>query len=125
MAQITTIIPTYRRPKLLQRTIRSVLGQTCNDFEISIFDNASDDCTAAVVRELARYDPRIKYHCHSQNIGIIRNFAYGMKQVSSPFINLLSDDDILLPNFFETAIRSFESNSETMLFVGGLIETDL
>ncbi|MGO9607083.1 MAG: glycosyltransferase family 2 protein [Candidatus Binataceae bacterium] len=125
MSQITTIIPTYRRPKLLQRAIRSVLAQTYSDFEISIFDNASDDDTAAAVRELARYDARIKYHCHSENIGIIRNFGYGMKRVSSPFFNLLSDDDILLPNFFETAIRSFVSNPEAMLFVGGLIETDL
>ncbi len=125
MTQVTTIIPTYRRPKLLQRAIRSVLAQTYNDFEIFIFDNASDDDTVAAVRELARYDPRIKYYCHSHNIGIIRNFAYGMKQVSSPFFNLLSDDDILLPSFFETAIRSLESNPRAMLFVGGLIETDL
>jgi len=125
MAQITTIIPTYRRPRLLQRAVRSVLGQTYADFEVFIFDNASDDNTAAVARELARHDARVKYHCHSQNIGLIRNFAYGMKQVTSPFFNLLSDDDILLPGFFETAIRSFASNPEAMLFVGGLIETDL
>jgi len=125
MAQITTIIPTYRRPKLLQRAIRSVLGQTYGDFEVCVFDNASDDNTAAVVRELARHDTRIKYHCHSQNIGLIRNFAYGMKQVTSPFFNFLSDDDLLLPNFFETAIRSFASNPDAMLFIGGLIEAYL
>jgi len=125
VATITTIVPTYRRPKLLARAIRSVLAQTYQDFEICICDNASNDDTASVVREFARDDLRIKYHCHSQNIGIIRNFAYGMKQVWSPFFDLLSDDDILRPNFFETAVRSFRSNPEAMLFVGGLIETDL
>lgn len=124
MAQITTIIPTYRRPKLLRRAVRSVLNQTYGDFEICIYDNASDDSTAAVVRELAQNDPRISYHRHSHNIGLIRNFAYGMKQVTSPFFNLLSDDDVLLPRFFETAIRSFASNSEAMLFIGAFIETD-
>src|SRR5208282_3848662 len=55
----------------------------------------------------------------------IRNFAYGMKQVTSPFFNFLSDDDLLLPNFFETAIRSFASNPDAMLFIGGLIEAYL
>ena len=34
-----------------------------------------------------------------------------MKQVT-PFFNLLSDDDVLLPRFFETAIRSFAAYSE-------------
>jgi len=124
MAQITTIIPTYRRPKLLQRAVRSVLNQTYGDFQVCIYDNASDDSTAAVVDELAQNDPRIKYHRHSQNIGLIRNFSYGMKQVTSPFFNLLSDDDVLLPRFFETAIRSFAANSEAMLFIGAFVETD-
>ena len=125
VAQITTIIPTYHRPRLLQRAVRSVLGQTYGDFEVFIFDNASDDNTAAVAHELASHDRRVKYHCHSHNIGLIRNFAYGMKQVTSPFFNLLSDDDVLLPGFFETAIRSFASNSTAMLFIGGLVEAYL
>ena len=31
---ITTIIPTYRRPKLLQRAIKSVLNQTYPHFQV-------------------------------------------------------------------------------------------
>ena len=61
---ITTIIPTYRRPKLLQRAIRSVLNQTYPHFQVCIYDNASGDDTAAVVAEIAKGDPRVKYHCH-------------------------------------------------------------
>ena len=74
MAQITTTIPTFRRPKLLQRAVRSVLNQTYGDFQVCIYDHASNDSTAAAVRELAQNDPRINYHRHSQNIGLIRNF---------------------------------------------------
>ena len=58
---ITTIIPTYRRPKLLRRAILSVLNQTYTNIQVCVFDNASGDETALVVAELARMDNRVKY----------------------------------------------------------------
>ncbi len=52
--QITTVIPTYRRPKLLRRAIESVLAQTYPHLKVTVFDNASGDETPEVVAELAR-----------------------------------------------------------------------
>ncbi len=68
---ITTIIPTYRRPKLLRRAIKSVLNQTYPHFQVCVYDNASGDETALVVDEIAKADPRVKYYCHSENIGSV------------------------------------------------------
>lgn len=39
------IIVTFNAEKLIERTINSVLSQTCNDFEIIIKDGCSDDAT--------------------------------------------------------------------------------
>src|SRR5437016_10001362 len=97
---IATIIPTYRRPKLLQRAIRSVLNQTYPHVQIRVYDNSSGDETASVVAELAKKDPRVKYHCHSQNIGSFKNFEYGLKQVDTEWFSILSDDDLILPEFY-------------------------
>jgi|GEM_PF-4090006 len=96
---ITTIIPTYRRPKLLRRAISSVLNQTYPHFQVCVYDNASGDETASVVAELSKEDPRVKYHCHAENIGATENFIYGMEHVEIPFFTLLSDDDLIFPNF--------------------------
>jgi Glycosyl transferase family 2 len=104
---ITTIIPTYRRPKLLARAIRSVLNQTFQDFQVCVYDNASGDETAEVVAEFSRRDSRVKYHCHSKNIGAMANFNYGMSEVQTAFFSLLSDDDVLLPDFYQTALEGF------------------
>jgi glycosyltransferase involved in cell wall biosynthesis len=111
---ITTIIPTYRRPKLLRRAIRSVLNQTCSSSRVCVYDNASGDGTASVVAELAKEDSRIAYYCHPANIGSIPNFQYGMKRVGTPFFSFLSDDDLLLPRFYEIALRLFEEYPEAM-----------
>ncbi|MCK5642229.1 MAG: glycosyltransferase family 2 protein [Gammaproteobacteria bacterium] len=121
---ITTIIPTYRRPKLLQRAIRSVLNQTYPHFQVCIYDNASGDDTAAVVGEIAKGDTRVKYHCHPRNIGAIANFNYGMKQVATPYFSFLSDDNFLLPHFFEDAINTLNRYPEAILFAGQTISVD-
>jgi glycosyltransferase involved in cell wall biosynthesis len=111
---ITAIIPTCRRPRLLRRAIRSVLAQTYPHFQVCVYDNASGDETASVVAELAEADPRVKYHCHPENVGGLKNFVYGMEHVDTPFFSLLSDDDILLPKFYETALEGFAKYPEAL-----------
>jgi glycosyltransferase involved in cell wall biosynthesis len=118
---ITTIIPTYRRPRLLARAIKSVLNQTYPHFQVCVYDNASGDETPEVVAEFARQDSRVKYHCHPEDIGSIPNFDYGLRQVNTPFFSLLSDDDILLPNFYRTALAGFEQYPDASFSAGATI----
>jgi glycosyltransferase involved in cell wall biosynthesis len=112
---ITTVIPTYRRPELLRRAIQSVLQQTYPHFQVCVCDNASGDETASVVAELAKADPRVKYYCHAENIGAFANFQFGLNRVETPFFSILSDDDLVLPNFYETALSAFEGRADVML----------
>jgi len=118
---ITTIIPTYRRPQLLQRAIRSVLNQTYPHFQVCVYDNASGDETFAIVAEISKGDPRVKYHCHSHNIGGIQNFNYGLQQVKTPYFSLLADDNTLLPHFFEEALDTLSRFPNAILFAGQTI----
>ena len=111
---ITTIIPTYRRPQLLKRAIQSVLKQTYPHFQVCVYDNASGDETPSVVAEIAKEDPRVKYHCHAENIGAFNNFQFGLKRVETPLFSILADDDFVLPEFYEIALAGFESYPESM-----------
>ena len=119
---ITTIIPTYRRPKQLKRAIQSVLKQTYPHFQICVYDNASGDETAQVVAALAKQDSRVHYYCHQENINSSPNFEYGMLQVKTPFFSFLSDDDILLPEFYQTALDGFEKYPEAAFSAGAVID---
>ena len=112
---VTMVIPTYRRPRLLRRAILSVLNQTHTHVRVCVYDNASGDETEAVVRELARGDDRVKYHCHPENVGAFRNFNYGMMDVKTPYFAVLSDDDIVAPTFFEKALQAFGAFPEAKL----------
>lgn len=121
---ITTFIPTYRRPSLLARAIRSVLTQSYRQFDLWVYDNASGDETAAVVEEFVRRDPRVHYHRHEHNIGAVANFSYGLERVAAPFFSILSDDDILLPRFYETALHALERHPDAMLAALQVLHVD-
>lgn len=105
---ITTIIPTFRRPALLKKAILSVLSQSHPNFQVCVYDNASGDETEEVVKELMRQDARVKYHRHPENIGMMANYQFALARVDTPYFSLLSDDDILLPTFYDTALKGFD-----------------
>ena len=118
---ITTIIPTYRRPRLLKRAVRSVLNQTFHHLQVCVYDNASGDETAEMVADLAKQDHRVKYHCQPENIGARSNFKFGMANVDTPYFSFLSDDDFLLPDFYETALEGFQNFPDAAFSAGSVI----
>jgi glycosyltransferase involved in cell wall biosynthesis len=118
---ITAVIPTYRRPKLLKRAILSVLRQTYENIQVCVYDNDSGDNTAEMVAEIANSDDRVKYHCHSTNIGMISNINYGISQVNTPLFSILSDDDVMLPDFYAEALRGLEIYPEAIFSAGSVV----
>lgn len=106
---ITTLIPTFRRPDLLRRAIESALNQTFRDLRVCVYDNASGDATADVVRRICEADSRVTYFCHPTNIGAFANFQNALAGVTTKYFSFLSDDDYLLPSFYERAVRQLES----------------
>lgn len=121
---ITTIIPTYRRPDRLKKAIQSVLDQTHPHVQVCVYDNSSSDETAEVVAAFIQKDLRVKYHCHAKDIGAGENFQYGLSHVKTPFFSFLSDDDFLLPEFYETALKGFERYPEAAFSLGAVIDVN-
>lgn len=105
---VTTFITTYRRPQLLKRALDSILAQTYPHFQVIVYDNASGDETEEIVRNYMTKDSRVMYHCHQENIGMMNNYAYAFSKINTPYFSFLSDDDYLLPSFYETALQGFQ-----------------
>lgn len=122
IARVSVIIPTYRRPLLLQRAIASVLQQTFRDFRACVFDNASGDETATVVAAASSQDARVEYNVQPENVGAFDNFVSGMQQVDTEFFSFLSDDDVLFPAFLATAVRELDRHPNAMMFAGSTLE---
>lgn len=102
MPKVSIIIPTHNRAELLQLAIKSVLGQTFQDFEIIIVDDASTDNMTDVVS--AFKDERIKLFRRDVSGGdaVARNL--GIANSKGEYIALLDDDDEWFPEKLQRQI---------------------
>ena len=50
MPFFSVVIPTYNQARYLNAAIQSVINQTCQDYEIIIVDNFSNDETQEVIK---------------------------------------------------------------------------
>ncbi|MFT6955618.1 MAG: glycosyltransferase involved in cell wall biosynthesis [Halieaceae bacterium] len=87
------------------------MRQRFDNISICVYDNASGDETESVVRELMQQDHRISYVKNDENIGCIANFYKGVEAVETDYYSILSDDDILLENFYADAMQEVEKNT--------------
>ncbi|MDH3669858.1 MAG: glycosyltransferase [Gammaproteobacteria bacterium] len=90
---ISVIIPTHNRARLLERALQSVLGQAKPAREIIVVDDGSDDGTAEIMR--ARL-PQI--HCIWQRTrGVANARNRGIEAASGDWLAFLDSDDEWLP----------------------------
>ncbi len=111
--QISIIIPTYNRVKLIINALNSIFNQTFQDYEILIIDDASTDTTEQVIKELNH--PKVKYLKLEENSGqcIARNF--GTRHAKGDYLAFLDSDDEWLPNKLENQMNLFEKEGSDRL----------
>ncbi|MGF1492434.1 MAG: glycosyltransferase family 2 protein [Microcoleaceae cyanobacterium] len=103
--QLSIIIPTYNRPQLLRRAVKSALAQTIESFEVIVVDDAS---SAEI--DLPE-DPRLHLIRLPENRGgaVARNI--GAKASQGRWISYLDDDDRLLPHMAEVSLQALAQTS--------------
>jgi glycosyltransferase involved in cell wall biosynthesis len=114
--KITILIPTYQRPKFLVRAIDSIASQSFSDLIIRVHDNGSDYETKEAVSNLMLADPRIEYHRHVKNIGVLGNFQSLIDTIKTPFYSIISDDDFYLPGHIKTGVENLIGNPEAYFY---------
>lgn len=110
-------IITYRRHKLLMRSLRSVLTQTHPAWLAEVVnDDPEDGRVAEIIDDLG--DPRIRLSDSPQRRGGTCNFNYAFRTTAEPFASILEDDNWWEPEFLATMISAIESNPEISVACG-------
>ena len=73
-------LPVYNGADYLAESLDALLGQTFEDFELIISDNASTDGTADICQQYAKQDSRIRYFRQPRNIGLAPNHNFTVDQ---------------------------------------------
>ena len=106
MPNVSVIIPTYNRAKLIKRAVDSVLAQTYNDYEIIIIDDGSTDGTQDILKD---YHHSIRY-IYKENEGISATRNRGIKEAKGKYLAFLDSDDQWFPDKLAVQVNLMEKN---------------
>lgn len=111
-SEISVLMLTHNREKLVPRMIECILRQSYTDFEFLIFDTASTDRSGEICEEYAQKDNRIKvWHIENNSIGASRNIA--VSKARGNYLTFVDDDDLVTDDFLEflhALIKEYEAD---------------
>jgi glycosyltransferase involved in cell wall biosynthesis len=114
----TIAIPTYNAEAFLEETLRSVLAQQNQAFELVVCDDRSSDGTIEIVRRVCGNRATIYLNETSNNLGLARNWNRCVELASGDWITILHHDDLLAPHFFETQRKIANLNADIGMITG-------
>lgn len=101
--RVSVILCAYRSGERILPTIRSILGQTFQDFELLIIDDASGDDTSNIIRTI--HDPRIRLIINDTNLGVAGSRNRGVDSAAAEYIAHCDHDDIWKPGKLEKQVE--------------------
>lgn len=101
---ISVIIPLYNKEQIIEKSLKSVLSQDYDDFEVVIVNDGSTDRSAEIVKDID--DSRIRM-IEQENGGPSKARNTGVKNANGEWIVFLDADDEFLPgalSFFNSFV---------------------
>lgn len=111
-------IPTFNGGRRIAKAIDSIIGQSYENYEVVISDNASEDDTEQVCRAYSRQNDRISYYQQKTNVGAWQNFNAVKDKATGKYFMWLSDDDELGDGILGRYVQFMEKNKEYALVSG-------
>src|SRR4051812_10893238 len=110
----SVIVPTYGRPAFLADALASVLGQTFDDFECIVVDDASPEPVSVPS------DSRIRVVTRDANGGPPAARNTGIAVARGRYVAFLDDDDVWLPHRLADAAAAHDPAPGVVWWQGAL-----
>lgn len=116
MDKIDILLATYNGQEFLREQIDSILNQSYQDFNLIISDDSSEDETYKILKEYEKKDSRIRLFRQEKNLGLIQNFEFLLKQVTSDYFMFSDQDDIWKENKIEKSINKLKQEKAALVY---------
>lgn len=110
---ISIVIPLYNKEKTIVRTLRSILAQNVDDYEIIIVDDGSTDKSLAKVHTIK--DDRIKV-ISQRNSGVSAARNRGIKEAKGEYIGFIDADDEWDVDYLESQLFLINNYNDCDVF---------
>jgi glycosyltransferase involved in cell wall biosynthesis len=106
---VSVVIPTFRRPALLEEAIASVRAQAGVKVELIVVDDSPEGSAAATA---GKFGASVRYLRNPQPTGgfpsVVRNLGWPL--ANGRFVHFLDDDDLVPEGHYADAIAAFDAH---------------
>lgn len=110
MKQVSVIIANYNGEKYLPALLRDLINQSIDDFTTIVVDDASQDDSLNIIREILGDHPRFRVIESAINLGFIDSCYAGLDQAPGDYLCFLNNDTRLDRDFIERNHKILEEN---------------
>jgi glycosyltransferase involved in cell wall biosynthesis len=107
---VTVLMAVRNGAAFLHEAIESILGQTLNDFEFVIVNDASTDNTRTIVQSYS--DHRIRLIENASPMGLAASLNRGLEVAKGTYVARMDCDDISFKHRLERQVQFLEANHD-------------
>lgn len=115
---ISVVIPLYNKEASIAQSLRSVLSQSYQDFEVVLVDDGSTDGSVSIVESMQ--DPRIRL-IKQENGGPSKARNTGVKNAKGEWILFIDADDEMLPGAIGYFVQKIKAHPNVDMFLGEVL----
>lgn len=115
---VSVVVPTRNRSRLLATTLRSVLWQRDVTLEVIVVDEASTDDTQAMLAGLADWRVRVVRHDAPLGVSTARN--RGAAEAQGEWVAFLDDDDLWAHDKLAAQLRAARITGRDWAYTGSV-----
>jgi len=123
VVKVSICIPVHNQAKYLVAAIKSALAQNFEDFEVLVSNNASTDDTEAILEEFRH--PRLRRISTPCFLSMAESWNYCVQHAYGEYINLLSGDDMLAPDFIHEQCAVLDKNPRVAFVCSAAWQIDI
>jgi alpha-1,3-rhamnosyltransferase len=120
---VTICIPNFNKSPFIERTLKSVFNQTYGSIELIVIDDCSTDNSVEIIKKILAESPlKSTLLLNEVNKGVSYTAQRGVEAAQGKYFQVLSSDDILLPEKIAQQVSVLENAPDDTAFVYGPIK---
>ena len=111
---VSIIVPVYNGEKVIERCMRSLIGQTYENIEIIVLNDGSKDHTMQILNKYEKLDSRIRV-IDKPNSGVSDTRNQGLNLATGDYVQFVDSDDWIPNNATEQLVHGMQQNCEMVI----------
>lgn len=123
--KVSIVLPVYNGEEHVTDSIRSIMSQTYQNWELIIVNDCSTDNTLQICEKIAEEDDRVRIISNGQNLKLPNSLNSGFNIATGDYYTWTSDDNMYRPEAIEILVNRLQQNPDAVMVYSDYTNIDV